>query len=239
MFCLCCTDKCVSSFQKIRCYKMWMRPSFLKSFKIDNHVWQTLLHTELEKTFLFFSMSLPIWIVFRFKSALSWFLPSVMLPKDVKQVREKLAVKEEGRIFQTVWLNHDLCFSLKASTESTSLVWNTVVPNCLKHQSRKDIDDNKRQKAMWKIGFISYSMLSNLSDKVLGVLACLPVDMTCHQGAHLLGTVSNYTVWESDLIFYSALTTCPTVSSLDDICPWQRLLLSHHKLRGLNNTTVQ
>lgn len=31
--------------------------------------------------------------------------------------------------------------------------------------------------------FMSFSVLSNLSGRVLGVLACLPADMTWHQGA--------------------------------------------------------
>lgn len=44
-----------------------------------------------------------------------------------------------------------------------------------------------------------YYMHSNLSDRVLGVLACLTENMTCHQGARLLGTVSDYIAGRLDI----------------------------------------
>lgn len=41
---------------------------------------------------------------------------------------------------------------------------NTMVPNCIKHQSGESTYDNRRQKAMWK----KQLCRSNLSDKVVG-----------------------------------------------------------------------
>lgn len=115
--------------------------------------------------------------------------------KFARQDRGKVGCKEEMSYFPD---------SLNSTVTSVSplkqvqWVWNNVFPNCIKHQSWEDTDDNKRQKAMWKSGFISYSALSNLSNGLSGVLACLAVDVTCHSGARLLGTVSNYTIGRLD-----------------------------------------
>lgn len=160
-------------------------------------------------SFLVLSMVLPIWVAFRSKSALPSLVPAVMLLKDAGQVREKLAVKQEKPYFpDSLEQNHDLCLSLKASTV------NNVFPNSIRHQNREDTDDNKRQKAMWKSSIISFSVHANLTGRVLEVLACLPVDMTCHQAAILLGTVSN----QLEGYIFTLQWHWQTVSSLDNYC---------------------
>lgn len=47
-------------------------------------------------------------------------------------------------------------------------VWNNVFPNCTRHQSWEESDDNKRRKAMRKSSFLGYSAHTNLSGRVFG-----------------------------------------------------------------------
>lgn len=119
--------------------------------------------------------------------------------------KEKLAVEEKGHILQN------------KNKTMTSYI---LVPNCKKHQSGEDTDDNKKTKRPREGAVLrSYSMHSNLSDKVLGSgLSASRYDMSA--GSTPFGScLKLHRVCHNFLFFFLLLTLRVTLTNSKQVVP--------------------